>query len=325
MNNNEKQINEDINIISKPKRGRKKKVNNNEIINEIINYYEIINNEYVINLIDEIILKSKYKIYNIDLNKKNIFLDDNNEQIDNFNNLCYLKDLNIIKNLLASLIFYFRGSLLNYITSKDNIEKSILYIFLLPIMTINNEFIIKVGYSKDLLKRKTQLENEFNIDNVYLIYVREIKNEAIEQNLHEDLRKSEYYYPIKKHINDKSKKNEKNIICIETYIFNYNLIIKIINKLNNIEMNDNYKKQVKLLELEQGPEKMKLDIEKMKLQVTLSNNEKDITLSNNEKDITLSNNEKNITLSNNEVIISNNKIKELELKIRLIELEKSLK
>ena len=137
---------------------------------------------------------------------------------------------------MSSLIYKFNNCYSgNLYKNDDQIENTILYVFLLPIVSKNNEFIIKIGYAKDLLERQKQLKKEFNIDEIYLIYAHQIKNEAIELELHTRLKK---YNNIKSYnINKYTKKNEKEKVCVETYIFSYTTLYTVIQEIHKMEMN----------------------------------------------------------------------------------------
>ena len=135
----------------------------------------LVSNNHNVSPISKIVENSKDKIYDVifnnNINKFKIEIKFNDVIIneDELINLSYNKnnDKIIIDNLLSSLIFKYDNKFHNYINIKY--DNSILYIFLLPILTLNNEYIIKIGYTNDLNKRKKELLNEFNIDNIYLI------------------------------------------------------------------------------------------------------------------------------------------------------------
>ena len=206
-------------------------------------------NNQNVNPISKIIENSKYKIYDIylngDINNFKIEIKHNNINIydDILNNLSY--DINndkiIIENLLSSLIFKYDKNFHDYINIKY--DNSILYIFLLPILTSKNEYIIKIGYTDNLYNRKNELMIEFNIDNIYLIYCCDIKNEYREKKIHKIIKKyTKYYYPVIK--NNKYSKKEKIITKNKSdnkIILLNNIIIDELSNLHNDENNEKLK------------------------------------------------------------------------------------
>ncbi len=105
---------------------------------------------------------------------------------------------------------------------------------MLPILSKDEFFIIKVGYTKDLNARYKELLSEHQVSNMYLIYAQLIKCEPIENNLHKFLQTSKNvtFYPIAKM---KTKKVESSVVCIETYIFNYSTLKTIILEVYKME------------------------------------------------------------------------------------------
>ncbi len=189
-------------------------------------------------LLSKIVKNSNDNKYIIILNGNNIIIKENDiilshQELELLN---YDRDHNIISDILSSLIYKFNNCYLgNIYKNETQIENTILYVFLLPIVSKKNEFIIKIGYSKDLIVREEQLKKEFNVDEIYLIYSKEIKNEAIELELHTRLKS---YNNVKSfNINKHSKKNEKEKICVETYIFSYTTLYTVIQEIYKMEMN----------------------------------------------------------------------------------------
>jgi len=173
--------------------------------------------------------------------------------------------------------------------------------------------------TKDYIKRYTQLLKEHNAKEIYLIYAHQIKNEAIEHELHHRLKSyvNVEFYPVKKH----KQKNEKEILCTETYIFKYstfNTIIQEVYKMESKYENSILDRKIILANIEKDRELIKKEKE-----ITLANieKEKEITLANIEKekvsiekDRELIKKEKEITLANIE--------KEKEITLANIEKER---
>ena len=246
-------------------------------------------------LLSTIVKNSSNNKYVITFDNNNIVIKENDKILchQELELLNYDKDHNIISDILSSLIYKFNNCYLgNIYKDKTQIENTILYVFLLPIVNKKNEFIIKVGYAKDLLVRKEQLKKEFNIDEIYLIYCCQIKNEAIELELHKRLKK---YNNVKSYyINKYSKKNEKEIICEETYIFSYSILNTIIQEIYKMELNyeaNILDKKITLANIEKDKaisvatiEKEKAIIEKEKsIEIAIIEKEKEEIIMNTKK------------------------------------------
>ncbi len=150
----------------------------------------------------------------------------NNDDLDELK-YKYKKDCIKMSMILSSLVFKYNNICLSFFKKdKMQIENCILYVFLMPYLSSDGEFVIKPGYTKDLDERKVELLKEHNIDNIYLIYAKEIKCQPLEQELHKRLKKEfqELYYPVYKY----NKKNEISTECTETYIFTFKLLHTII-------------------------------------------------------------------------------------------------
>lgn len=178
----------------------------------------------------------------------------------------------ILRKILSSLVNYSKNikAIIKYKEDYE-IEKSVLYVWLLP-TDIENEYIVKIGYSKDLIKRKSELCKMFGVVDLLLLFCIEIKNEGYESYIHNHIKKN---YPhlyietekafVKKTIIDKSDENddntektEKSKFCVETYKFDIILIITIMDILRKeILSTENYGK-----ELDIHNNEIKLEIEK---------------------------------------------------------------
>jgi hypothetical protein len=79
--------------------------------------------------------------------------------------------------------------------------KPVLYIFMLPFVTKNNKYIIKIGYKTYLIKRHNELK---------LIYCYVIDGEHTELNIHKNLEKT-FFSSVYKMIKMKILKNTYNI------------------------------------------------------------------------------------------------------------------
>ena len=107
---------------------------------------------------------------------------------------------------------------LQYYKFNNLVEKSVIYVFLMP-SKINDNLIIKIGYSKNVFIREEQIKDMFGISNIKLIFCYPIKSEPYEEAIHKYI-KTMYnflYIPIEKEI--KTKKDEKLLYCVETYYF----------------------------------------------------------------------------------------------------------
>ena len=179
-------------------------------------------------ILSSVINYNKLKLYQIKFEEENIKLYVDNKIIDD----------NELKNkesiILSSFIFKYHDNLnFEYVKLENEIANPIIYIFLLPFVSKDNLFILKLGYTTDLIKRYNQLKKEFDVDEIKLIYSYVVDGEHTELNIHKNLEKnftSNVYKMIK---NKKNEKNEKITISEETYKFTWTLlqnIYKIIYK-----------------------------------------------------------------------------------------------
>lgn len=105
----------------------------------------------------------------------------NNNKTNNIDNKILLK-------ILRGLYLYTKSiKPIDKYKQDYEIEKSVLYIWLLP-TKVNDIYIVKIGYSKDLTKRKSDLCKTFGIDDMQLIFCISIKNEAYEKHIHNYLK-----------------------------------------------------------------------------------------------------------------------------------------
>lgn len=132
------------------------------------NSRKILKSESIENNIYDIFAKSKSNImpkYSISYNNSIISIRDFNGNIidsGKFELLNYTdkNNLNVINDLLYSIFHQFKNSSHSNIYKMPNeIECSVLYIYLIPVLTTSNEFIIKAGYSSDLATREIELIN----------------------------------------------------------------------------------------------------------------------------------------------------------------------
>lgn len=116
-----------------------------------------------------------------------------------------------------------------YACLEGDIGNPILYVFLMPFVSASNYYIIKVGYTKNLIQRYGELKKDFGVDEIYLIYAKQISGEHIELNIHKNLKNnfSSNIYRMKKM--KKSKKNEKEPLSEETYQYTWALFQNVLN------------------------------------------------------------------------------------------------
>ena len=192
-------------------------------------------------IIKSIIEKSKKIIYIITIEYGNII-------VKNSKNILHNQDLEllsfantdnceILKNILSSLIYKFkRYPKSNYVKNINEIGKSILYVFLILDLSIEGNFIIKVGYTSNFDSRYKQLLKDHNVKELYLIYVQAIKFQPEELELYTRLKIYDniIFYPVTKYSSTKVKeKIEKKSLCVETYIFDYTTLETIIKEIHN--------------------------------------------------------------------------------------------
>ena len=125
---------------------------------------------------------------------------------------------------------------------------------------VDGILIVKIGYSKDLIKRKSDLCKTFGIDDMQLIFCIPIKNEAYELHIHTYLK--EHY----NHLYMATQKNEKSTFCVETYKFDIILIIAIMDIFReSMIKNEIHLEEVKLqIEEEQTKRLLKTEEEQTK-------------------------------------------------------------
>lgn len=100
----------------------------------------IVNSKKFINVIETYINKNS-ELYDIVFDDSNIKLLGSKKMLED-NNLINKESL-----IIASFIFKFHNNLSsNFIKLINEIAKPVLYIFMLPLVTKNNEYIIKIGY-----------------------------------------------------------------------------------------------------------------------------------------------------------------------------------
>src|SRR3990167_5400275 len=71
---------------------------------------------------------------------------------------------------------------------KNEIAKPILYVFLLPFVSQENKYIIKIGYTTNIIKRHKELKTEFDVNEIKLLYCYLIDGEHTELNVHKNLK-----------------------------------------------------------------------------------------------------------------------------------------
>jgi hypothetical protein len=213
--------------------------------------------------------------------------------------------------ILASFINeYYTNFSTKYTRLINEIAKPILYVFLLPIVSDKDSYIIKVGYTIDLIKRYSELKKEFGIEELKLIYCHLIDGEHTELNIHKNLEKtfnSSVYRMIKK------KKIENSSISEETYIFSWLLFRNIYNIIYR-----DYIMEEKIILITKETELKKIELELKKTDLELKKTELelkklDLSKSNNDLEI------KKIELrkSDNEI-----ELKKIELELKKLDFDK---
>ena len=134
----------------------------------------------------------------------------------------------IISKIIASFVkkYHFDFDVKFACLNEQN-ANPVLYVFLLPFVSNDNFYLIKIGYTKNLIVRYDELKKEFNVDYIYLIYAFQIDGEHIELDVHKELKKlfSTNIYRMKK---NKNEKVENKSISEETYKFNWSVFSNII-------------------------------------------------------------------------------------------------
>ena len=166
----------------------------------------------------------KKKLFNISFNKSDIIIKDKENKVINDDvikeYISNKKHIEISKVISSFIMKYHYNFSVKYTCLENEIGNPILYVFLLPFVSIDNYYIIKVGYTKDVMKRYEQLKKEFNVDDIYLMYVIQINGEHIELNVHKNIKKT---YESKKldnelkRLDNESKKldNDSNNIKLQ--------------------------------------------------------------------------------------------------------------
>lgn len=216
-------------------------------------------------MLKKVLNKHDTKMYTIIVDDGNITIEDTENKViptDKYNTLTYERkeDCIMMSNILMSLIYKYKNIYTDdYFYDKYETGNSVLYVFLLPELSKDNRFVIKVGYTTNLCRRKEDLKKEFNIkedEDIYLIYVEHIKNESKEKNLHSILKNNPNitYCPT-----DKYKKNEKSSVCIETYIFDYLTYITIIKEVELMNSKDLIAQKIKLAKEESKLKELEIE------------------------------------------------------------------
>ena len=157
----------------------------------------------------------KKKLFNISFNKSDIIIKDKKDKVINDDiikeYISNKKHIEISKIIASFINKYYCNFNVKYSCLEHEIDNPILYVFLLPFVSIDNYYIIKVGYTKDVMERYKQLKKEFNVEEIYLMYIIQISGEHIELNVHKDIKKTfeSSIYSM--------KKNKKNVRSL--YIF----------------------------------------------------------------------------------------------------------
>ena len=229
-------------------------------------------------MLNNVLNKHNTKMYTIVINEGNIIIHNTKNKVihqDLYNTLTYERkdDCIMMSDILKSLIYKYKNIYTDeYYLDKYEVGNSVLYVFLLPELSKDGRYVIKVGYTTKLCKRYKDLKKEFNISDdkdIYLIYVEHIKNESKEKNLHNILKETKniIYYPTEKY-----KKNEKTSVCVETYIFNYLTYITIIKEVYFMNNRDLIVQKIKLAKEESKLKELEIesknkDIELVKIEL----------------------------------------------------------
>ena len=156
----------------------------NNIINESNNFIEEIIilskiTEFDLSIDENYILEFKYKGHIV----KDEFLIDLDISEPN--------DYLLIKHFLASLYKYTNiNNQLNYFEynkAVNEIENSIIYLFLTPFTLDAIYSIFKLGYTDDLQQRTKELCSKFSSNNLLLLMAIKVKSRSIEEFIHNDL------------------------------------------------------------------------------------------------------------------------------------------
>ena len=239
----------------------------------------------------------KNKLYNIEFK---------NDEINMFHKQKKLNDNNLTdkESLLLSLFIkkYHNNFESKYIPLKNEIAKPILYVFLLPFVSQENKYIIKIGYTTNIIKRHKELKTEFDVNEIKLLYCYLIDGEHTELNVHKNLKNT---FNINIFNMKKNKKIENNSISEETYIYSWTLFKNIHNIIyRDYIMNNSIillTKENENLELK----KINNELELKKIELELKKSDNDIELKKME-----------LKKSDNDV-----ELKKIELELKKMEFE----
>ena len=171
----------------------------------------------------------------------------------------------------------------------------------MPFVSQENKYIIKIGYTTNIIKRHKELKTEFDVNEIKLLYCYLIDGEHTELNVHKNLKNT---FNINIFNMKKNKKIENNSISEETYIYSWTLFKNIHNIIyrdyimnNSIILltKENENLELKKINNELELKKSDNDIELKKMELKKSDN--DIELKKMEfelKKIELESNKSNI-------------------------------
>ncbi len=167
-------------------------------------------------------------------------------------------DLNLIKSLINRMN---KINPIEYSKLTNQIEKSIVYVYLLPLIH-ENKYCIKFGYTKDEEMRYNTLLASFGISKMILLFAYKIKCEAYEEAAHTFIKSK---YPDLHFLTEKKGRAKTNLedpenieynkFCKETYVFDikiFQVIMDIIKEQSLPSINEG-----KLLDLKIAQEKTK--------------------------------------------------------------------
>lgn len=104
----------------------------------------------------------KKKLFNISFNKSDIIIKDKEDKVINDNiikeYISNKKHIEISKITASFINKYHYNFNIKYSCLEHEIGNPILYVFLLPFVSTDNYYIIKVEYTKDVMKRYEQLK-----------------------------------------------------------------------------------------------------------------------------------------------------------------------
>jgi hypothetical protein len=276
-------------------------------------------------MLNKVFNKNTTKMYTVIVDEGNITIQDTENKViheDMYNTLTYehKEDCIMMSNILMSLIYKYEHIYTGeYYLDKYEVGNSLLYVFLLPELSKDGRYVIKVGYTTNLCKRYEDLKKEFNIpdnEDIYLIYVEHIKNESREIKLHNILKKTKniIYYPT-----DKYKKNEKSSTCVETYIFNYLTYITIIKEVFFMNGRDLITQKIKLAKEENRSKELEIEIKNKDIELAKiqANKELELAKIQTNKELELAKIQTPLRLKELEI-----KLKESEIKLKELELAK---